>query len=87
MQVKRKHGLVGLWFHSYEIDKNKKLNWQGQIVKKIAEDVYLVQTYSWIDGGESDLKLVKLQDLMNWDFYNTDEEMRNAGSHKERLYP
>jgi hypothetical protein len=38
----------------------------------------LVQFYSWFDGRATNQKLIKISDSMNWNFYETAEDMRFA---------
>ena len=68
--------LEGLWFHSK--DANGNVIWQGQVIKKINDKVYIIQFYEWLLGEESCIKLFFLDEMMGWDFYKTVDAMREA---------
>lgn len=62
--------LVGLFFHSYTIvDKKPVIRWQGQVLKQIAADKYLVQLYDFVCGAPSDQKIIHARDMDNWSYY------------------
>ena len=68
--------LEGLWFHS----KNEcgETIWQGKVIERINEKVYIVQLYEWLLGQESCMKLVFIDNMINWDFYISADDMREA---------
>ena len=68
--------LEGLWFNSR--DANGNVVWQGNVIEKINDKVYVVQFYEWLLGEESCMKLFFVEDMMNWDFYKTVDKMREA---------
>ena len=68
------HFLVGKWFHSFAHDKVKN---QGQIISK-KDDYVLVQLYSWMLGEASCQKLFPVESIVEWDLYDTAEEMRDV---------
>jgi hypothetical protein len=63
---------VGYWFHSY--NEEDEIEWQGKILS-VDGDYYQAQLYSWIDGGESDIKTVRISDTKDWKFYRTNKQM------------
>jgi hypothetical protein len=69
--------LEKLWFHSK--DEDGKINWQGQILEEVNDGVYLAQLYDWMLGQEGCMKLILVKDMSNWDFYQSSEDMREAG--------
>lgn len=69
-------GIIGKWFHSFTPEGI--LEWQGKVVAKPTVDKYLVQTFSWLDGGEMEQVLVDINHMMNWKFYTDSKEMREA---------
>lgn len=80
-------GLVGRWFHSYRDDdtpearrsyRPEKLHWQGRVVEEVTPAVFLVQTYSWFDGMPHSQKVVPVEAMAGWTFYDTAEEMQLA---------
>lgn len=66
--------LVGSFFHTRR--KDGQIDWQGQVIKDIGNNQYLVQLYSWVDGGETSQKIVDRSEMVDWDFYATDKNMR-----------
>lgn len=73
------NSLVGQLFHSLSEEGN--VNWQGLVKGQVEPGVYLVETYSWINGCKYSNQLVKLEDMMGWIFYDTDEEMEFSYEH------
>jgi hypothetical protein len=67
--------LTNRWFHSR---KDGKINWQGRILGKVREGRYLVQLYSWLDGGPTNQKIVAVEEMDDWDFYDSDKDMNWA---------
>lgn len=74
--------LKGHYFHSY--NKDGLVEWQGKIISSPEPGIYLVQLYEWIVGAESCRKLVNIQDMITWSFYETAEEMDNTYYNIER---
>jgi hypothetical protein len=68
--------LVSKWFHSK--DEAQRIKWQGQILSKVTDGIYVVQLYSWLDGLPSCQKLVSVKDMLDWSFFENDEQMRFA---------
>jgi len=66
--------LVGLWFHSK--DEQGQIQWQGHIVGRPEFGLYLVQLFEWIMGYPTFIRMVSMDDMKDWQFYRTDEEMR-----------
>jgi hypothetical protein len=72
----RSHPLVGRWFHSFA--PSGVVQWQGQVLRRVSRDLFLVQLYEWFVGCASDEKLVRLADMVGWSFYDTNEQMNDA---------
>ena len=70
-----KGSLRGLWFHSRHDDG---LGWQGQVVRELENGNYLVQLYEWMMGEPSVQKVVSPTQMIAWDFYANDSQMRIA---------
>jgi len=66
---------VGRFFFSF---KNDELQWQGQIISKVSEGVFLVRLHEWTTGEPSSQVLFSLPDMMGWKFYDTAEDWRSA---------
>lgn len=62
--------LVGSFFHS-----DVQHGWQGCVVGEPSPGVYLVELFSWIDGGSTEQRLVRLDDMSKWVFYDTADWM------------
>ncbi len=73
---KEENALVGKWFHSFADDKNHNVRWQGQVLNQVGPSDFLVQLYSALDGCPSILKVVSISDMYSFNFYGSDEEMR-----------
>jgi hypothetical protein len=66
---------VGRFFFSFT---NDELQWQGQIISKVSEGVFLVRLYEWTTGESSSQVLFSVSDMMGWKFYDTTEAWRSA---------
>lgn len=83
-------GLIGLWFHSWEIarEEDKKNNrtiiegkvpvLQGKVTDSISDDIYIVDLFGWWDGTFIKKRLVKLEEMLSWTFYVSSLEMQCA---------
>lgn len=69
--------LVGSFFLS-----TARPGWQGCVVAEPAPGVYLVETFSWVMGESYEQRLVRLEEMGEWTFYDTAEWMRNAYDHQ-----
>lgn len=56
--------------------------WQGCVVAEPAPGVYLVETFSWVAGESYEQKLMRLEEMLDWHFYDDDVWMRNAYEHE-----
>jgi hypothetical protein len=72
----RMNDLKGHFFHSY--NKDGLVEWQGKVISNPEPGIYLVQLYEWFVGAESCRKLVNIQDMIQWSFYETNKEMANS---------
>lgn len=66
----------GLYFHSW--NDLREIVWQGRVLREIDSDRILVQLFSFLDGSESDQKIVKKDEAERWTFYGSAADMRNA---------
>jgi hypothetical protein len=64
--------LVGKFFHSF---KDDKVEWQGTVLARLADDRYLVQLFDWFLGYDYVQKIVPLPEMRNWQFYDCAEAM------------
>jgi hypothetical protein len=68
--------LKNMWFH--ELNPKNEIQYQGRIIGKINDDYYLVQFHSFVNGEATDTKVVPFMKMLDWHFYHSDTEMRNA---------
>lgn len=69
------NALVGQFFHSY---KGDEVEWQGSVLGRVEEGVYLVQLYEWLTGSPSNRHLVTIQEMKGWKFYPDTKSMNAA---------
>jgi hypothetical protein len=67
--------LVGRYFHTRKPDRS--VNWQGHVVAKVGDGLYLVQLYDWFMGDLSSMHIIRLADMAgqpdqdSWQFYES----------------
>lgn len=66
--------LAGTYFHSIV---DGEIEWQGQVLARIELGVYLIETYSFLNGAPSFRYLVSLETMMGWRFYETADKMNS----------
>ena len=74
-KLKNPHDFIEKFFFSF---KNDELQWQGQIISKVSEGIFLVQLHEWTTGEASDQFLVSVPDMMSWKFFDTTDDWRSA---------
>lgn len=75
-----KLGLVGKYFHSF--NKNGTVCWQGYIKQYIGDDYFLIHIYKSLDDVGYKIKIIKFSDMINFEFYDSSEEMIIIYKHK-----
>lgn len=73
-----RHPLVGHWFHTYDAKNPQRIVYQGQILKSIEPDSFLVQLYDWILGSPGKQRLARLSQMAAWTFYDSAADMQAA---------
>ena len=68
--------LDGLFFLS-KSDEGKT-HWQGRVLGKVEKGLYAVQLHEWAFGTESCVKIVPLEQMLDWDFYHTHRDWNEA---------
>lgn len=78
LKVAAHDGLVGMWGHTFDADKN--IAWQFKIIRKINDALYVCQLFSWLDGGPTNCETIHTDKLTGNDckLYATNEQMREA---------
>jgi hypothetical protein len=71
--------LAGHHFHS--IGKDGQIEWQGFVVSEVQPGWFMVQLYSWIDGRQTNRRLVPFQKMADWLFYFTNDDMQWEAEH------
>ena len=66
--------LIGLCFVTYNSEGERE--YQGRVLAKLENNVYLVQVYEWLFGSSSVMKLIPLEKLMTANLYNNLEELK-----------
>lgn len=65
--------LLGKYFYSM---KDEKIHWQGKITGRPEPGIYLVILFSWLDGSPNVQKLIKIEDMGDWLFYDNADDAR-----------
>jgi hypothetical protein len=65
--------LVGSYFHAVGGEQ-----WQGCVVAEPHPGFYLVELFDWVVGDSSRQRLVKIEDMLTWHFYDNAKWMNNA---------
>jgi hypothetical protein len=68
--------LVGSFFHGSD-----SRQWQGVVVAEPAPGIYLVELFDWLIGASTEQVLVRIDEMMDWHFYDDAEWMHNAYEH------
>tara|TARA_R110000796_G_scaffold33142_3_gene86228 strand:+ start:256 stop:570 length:315 start_codon:yes stop_codon:yes gene_type:complete len=76
--------LVGQYFHTYEYSNRTKqlevVN-QGCVEGKVTEEYYICQIFSFLDGSETNSKLVHVRDMKDWKLYKSNALMNEKYEH------
>ena len=70
--------LVGQYFHTYKYDNETnqlEIENQGCVEGKVTDEYYICQLFSFIDGSETNSKLVHIKDMKDWKLYKTNTLM------------
>ena len=70
--------LVGQYFHTYKYNNETnqlEIENQGCVEGKVTDEYYICQLFSFIDGSETNSKLVHIKDMKDWKFYKTNTLM------------
>lgn len=68
--------LVGSFFLT-----DSTLGMQGCVVAEVAPSVYMIETFSWVMGDSYEQKLIRLEDMLTWSFYDDADWMRSSYDH------
>lgn len=72
--------LVGKFFHTWQ---DGKISMQGVVDKVVPVEPrrYMVTTFSWLTGADSQSKVVTLDEMSGWTFYASSKEMQDYYQH------
>ena len=76
----KRNGLVGKYLHTF---KDEKISQQGLIISSQGAEHFLVQWFSWLDGKPGTLQIFHISKMLDWVFYSTQDEMKEAWSSAE----
>jgi hypothetical protein len=68
-------GIVGRFFHTL---KEGQIFEQGEVISRPEPGWYLVTVFDWLTGDPYVCRLVRLEDMTEWFFYENSEMMRHA---------
>lgn len=74
----RVSGLIGRFFHSI---KDGRLQWQGYVRSRPEPGWYVIQLYEWMGGSPNIQRLVRIEAMEDWFFYQNAEEMMHSWEH------
>ena len=67
--------MIGQFFHSFDV------KWQGRVVAMPTSGWYLIELFDWLAGDATHRRLVRLEDMAGWIFYQSVEDMRFSYKH------
>ncbi|WP_132975127.1 hypothetical protein [Pseudonocardia dioxanivorans] len=67
--------LVGSFFHG---QGEKWRGYQGCVVAEPAPGFYLCEFFDWLVGGSKNQQLVRIEDMIDWWFYDDADWMSNT---------
>lgn len=68
--------LLGSWFLSFTDEGYTE--WQGCVVADLGDGLHLVETYSWLDGCNYEQRIISVDEMRSWRFYDTNQQMIDA---------
>jgi len=77
MKLNKKIGdsLIGQFFHSISKDTGN-IEWQGYVIGNPEPGWYLLQLFEWLMGEPNVCRLVRIEDMKDWLFYESAEDMK-----------
>lgn len=73
---KGKDPLEGKYFHTFtHPGESLEVQFQGVILSRVNPNMYLIQYFEWFCGTPTNERLVKVTDILNWNLYESSEEM------------
>ena len=70
--------MVGRFFHSI---KDGVVNWQGEVIGRVSDALYLVQLHDYMIGQPSVQRIVSLEEMSSWLFYSDVDELIHSYEH------
>jgi len=80
------HPLLNMVFLSFSTrqvgtEEYRVVEWQGKVVEVMGRDLFLVQLYSWLIGEPGPFKVVRADEMADWQFYADWEDLDWEYSH------
>ena len=72
--------LIGLYFLTFTQPPKNVLNWQGRVLSEPNSGWFLVQLYDWILGEAGDIRLVRIEEMAAWYFFESIEDWREQAA-------
>lgn len=72
--------LVGQHFHSVS-KEHGKIEWQGTVIGNPEPGWYYLQLFEWLGGTPNVCRLVRIEQMADWLFYETQEDLIYAWEH------
>lgn len=66
------NAMIGKYFHSIV---NDKVLWQGCVIGNPEPGIYLLQLFEWLMGEPNVIRIVRIEEMKDWFFYNNGDEM------------
>jgi hypothetical protein len=76
--------LIGRCFHTFRETGNggRSIQHQGIVRARVEDGLYLVQYFEWFAGEANTMQLVRIEDMLAWQFYEDAEHMNFWYAHR-----
>jgi hypothetical protein len=76
--------IIGRCFHTFKQTKSGDdgVQYQGVVRARVEEGIYLVQYFEWFVGEPSTMALVRIEDMLAWQFYEDNKHMNFWYEHR-----
>jgi hypothetical protein len=69
-----KNCLIGKYFHSIKKDTGL-VEWQGSVLGSPEPGWYLIELFEWVLGESNVMRIVSIEEIIDWLFYEDSESM------------
>lgn len=74
-----KKSLIGQFFHSVVLED--EIGWQGCVIGNPEPGYYYVQLFEWVMGEPNVRRLVRIEEMARWLFYESADAMKFSWEH------